>query len=335
MSFLGSPIKIGCLDVANRLVMPPMATEKAQGDGEVTEALCDYYAEKSAGGYIGLIILEHSYICPEGKASKGQLSIAKDSDIVGLKNLVKTIHQHRSKVFAQINHAGARGKKEIIGDLPKSASSVDHPKFAKNKALPIEMTAADIQKVIADFAAAALRAKKAGFDGVEIHAAHAYLLTQFYSPLTNKREDQYNGYSLEGRIRLHLEIIAAVRQAVGSDFPIALRLGASDYATGGARIEDSILAGAAFEQAGVDLLDISGGLTSYINPNNSAQGYFSDLTEAIKQKMSIPVLLTGGIIDAAAAEKLLQEEKADMIGVGRAILKDSEWAKRTMLLLDK
>ncbi len=132
MSFLGSPIKIGCLDVANRLVVPPMATEKAQGDGEVTEALCDYYAEKSAGGYIGLIILEHSYICPEGKASKGQLSIAKDSDIVGLKKLVKTIHQHRSKVFAQINHAGAR-KKEIIGDLPKSASSVDHPKFAKTK----------------------------------------------------------------------------------------------------------------------------------------------------------------------------------------------------------
>ena len=231
-----------------------------------------------------MIILEHSYICPEGKASKGQLSIAKDSDIVGLKKLVKTIHQHRSKVFAQINHAGARSKKEIIGDLPKSASSVDHPKFAKNKALPIEMTAADIQKVIADFAAAALRAKKAGFDGVEIHAAHAYLLTQFYSPLTNKREDQYNGYSLEGRIRLHLEIIAAVRQAVGSDFPIALRLGASDYATGGATIEDSILAGEAFEQAGVDLLDISGGLTSYINPNNSAQGYFSDLTEAIKKK---------------------------------------------------
>ena len=162
-----------------------------------------------------------------------------------------------------------------------------------------------------------------------------YKRQQFYSPLTNKREDQYNGYSLEGRIRLHLEIIAAVRQAVGSDFPIALRLGASDYATGGATIEDSILAGEAFEQAGVDLLDISGGLTSYINPNNSAQGYFSDLTEAIKKKVSIPVLLTGGIIDAAAAEKLLQEEKADMIGVGRAILKDSEWAKRTMLLLDK
>ena len=334
MSLLGTPIKIGYLDVANRLVMPPMATEIAQGDGEVTQALCDYYAEKSAGGFIGLIILEHSYISQEGKASKGQLSMAKDSDIAGLEKLVKTIHQNRSKVFAQINHAGARGKKEIIGGLPKSASAIEHPKFAKNKALPIEMTAADIQKVIADFAAAAVRAKKAGFDGVEIHAAHAYLLTQFYSPLTNKHVDQYSGYSIEGRIRLHLEIIEAVRQAVGPDYPLALRLGASDHAPGGTTIEDSIVAAAAFEQAGIDLLDISGGLSSYINPNSSEQGYFSDLTAALKQKVTIPVLLTGGILDAEVAEELLGEEKADMIGVGRAILKDSEWAKQAMLTLE-
>lgn len=335
MSLLGMPIKIGTLDVPNRLVLPPIATSKSQENGEITDELCQYYAEKSAGGHIGLLITEHSYISPEGKAGKGQMSIAKDSDIAGLERLVSTIHQANTKTFAQINHAGARAKQEIIGCLPKSASSIDHPKFAKNESLPLEMTYDDIQKVIADFAAAAIRAKKAGYDGVEIHAAHAYLLTQFYSPLTNKREDQYNGYSIEGRIKLHLEIIHAVREVVGSDFPIAIRLGASDHATGGTTIEDSLLAVKAFEKAGIDLLDISGGFSSYVNPNSTEQGYFSDMTEAIKRNVEIPVILTGGIVEASVAEKLLREEKADMIGVGRAIFKDSNWAKQAFLALEK
>lgn len=252
MSLLGSPIKVGNLELPNRLVMPPIATSKSQEDGEVTEALCEYYAEKSAGGHLGLLITEHSYICQEGKANKGQLSISKDSDVAGLTKLVKAIHQNKTLTFAQINHAGARAKQEIIGCLPKSASAVEHPKFAKNDALPIEMTKEDIQKVIADFAAAALRAKKAGFDGVEIHSAHAYLLTQFYSPLTNKRTDQYNGQTIEGRIRLHLEIIEAVRKVVGSDYPVAIRLGASDHTEGGTTIEDSIIAAQAFEKAGIN-----------------------------------------------------------------------------------
>lgn len=197
------------------------------------------------------------------------------------------------------------------------------------------MTYDDIQKVIADFAAAAIRAKKAGYYGVEIHAAHAYLLTQFYSPLTNKREDQYNGYSIEGRIKLHLEIINAVREVVGSDFPIAIRLGASDHTTGGTTIEDSLIAVKAFEKAGIDLLDISGGFSSYVNPNSTEQGYFSDMTEAIKRNVEIPVILTGGIVEVTVAEKLLREEKADMIGVGRAIFKDSNWAKQAFLALEK
>lgn len=335
MSLLGSPINVGNLELPNRLVMPPIATSKSQEDGRVTEELCQYYAEKSAGGHIGLLITEHSYISPEGKAGNGQLSIAKDSDVAGLTKLVQTIHQNNTKTFAQINHAGARAKQDIIGCLPKSASAVQHAKFAKNDALPIEMTTKDIQQVIAEFAAAAVRAKAAGFDGVEIHSAHAYLLTQFYSPLTNQRTDQYNGQTIEGRIRLHLEIIQAVREAVGPDYPLAIRLGASDHTDGGTTIEDSMIAAQAFEKAGIDLLDISGGFSSYINPYSKEQGYFSDLTEAIKRNVEIPVILTGGIVDAAVAEKLLREEKADMIGVGRAIFKDSNWAKQAMGLLEK
>ncbi|MBO0410480.1 NADH:flavin oxidoreductase [Enterococcus hulanensis] len=333
MSLLTSPINIGQLELSNRLTMPPMATAKSNENGEVTQELCDYYAEKSAGSYIGLIISEHSYINPEGKASKGQLSIAKDSDIEGLEKLTAAIHQNHTITFAQINHAGGLAKEEITDHQPLSASSIEMPKGARSKVVPTEMTQEDIQKVITDFAAAALRAKKAGFDGVEIHAAHGYLLTQFYSPLTNKRTDQYNGNSIEGRIRLHLEIIQAIREAVGKDYPIAIRLGASDHRSEGTTIADSVIAAQEFEKAGVCLLDISGGFSFYTHPDLKEQGYFSDLTEAIKQNVTIPVLLTGGIVEAEVAEKLLREKKADMIGVGRAILKDSDWAKQAIRTL--
>lgn len=332
MSLLDSSIKVGSLELRNRLVMPPMATAKSQADGKATEELCDYYEEKSHGGHIGLIITEHSFISPAGKASKGQLSIAQDSDVAGLKKIVAAIQQNQTPVFAQISHAGALAKKEITGCEPLSASAVALPKTARNKRIPQEMTDKDIQKVIVDFAAAALRAKQAGFDGVELHSAHGYLLNQFYSPLTNKREDHYTGHSLAGRIRLHLEIIEAIRRAVGKDYPLALRLGASDHLAGGTTIEDSIIAAQEFEKAGIRLLDISGGYSFYTHPMNQEQGYFSELTEAIKRKVNIPVLLTGGITEAAAAERLLREEKADLIGVGRAILKDSNWAAEALAI---
>lgn len=335
MSLLGSPITIGQVKLPNRLVLPPMATAKSQDNGEVTEALCEYYREKSTGGYIGLIITEHSFVSPEGRASSGQLSIAKDEDILGLKKLVKTIHHSGTKVFAQLAHAGGLAKQPLTGLEPKGPSSIVLPKAARSTAIPQEMTYEEIQKVITDFASAALRAKKAGFDGVELHSAHGYLLNQFYSPLTNKRKDVYRGEDVEGRIRLHLEIIQAVREAVGPDYPIAIRLGASDHMTGGTTIEDSIIAAKEFEKAGICLLDVSGGFSFYTNPYSKEQGYFSELTEALKKEIDIPVLLTGGIVDASVAENLLLEKKADMIGVGRAILKDSAWTKRAILSLQE
>lgn len=329
MSLLNTPIAVNKMELPNRLVMPPMATAKSDADGKVTEELCAYYAEKSGGGYIGLVITEHSYISMEGKASKGQLSIADDRDVAGLKNLVAAVHQNDTKVMAQINHAGGAARQEVTGCEPLSASSVKVPGAAVEKP-PREMTAAEIQKVILDFTHAATRAKAAGFDGVEIHSAHGYLLNQFFSPLTNQRTDDYCGTSIEGRTRLHLEIIRAVREAVGPDYPIALRLGACDYMDGGITLQDSVLAAAEFEKAGIDLLDISGGFCRYTLPGVTEPGYFSELSEAVKKSVKIPVILTGGVTDADGAEKLLAGQKADMIGVGRAILKDSGWARRAM-----
>jgi len=182
---------------------------------------------------------------------------------------------------------------------------------------------------VKDFKSAAIRVQKTGFDGVEIHSAHGYLLNQFFSPLTNRRKDEYGG-DVYNRIRIHLEIIEEVREGVGEDFPILLRLGASDYIEGGVTIEDSLIAAREFEKVGVDIIDVSGGLSGYQVEGLTGQGYFSPLSEEIKKIVSIPVILTGGITDAKAAEELLLQSKADLIGVGRAILKNSKWAKNAI-----
>ncbi len=330
MKLLKSGIRIKDADIKNRLVMPPMATSKADKDGKITGDIIEYYDEKSKNGYIGLIISEHSYVSKEGKAGNGQISISKDEDIEGLKKLTKCIHDNGSKIIAQINHAGSATTREITGLEQYTSSAITNPKRKFSENPPKEMNLSDIEKVIKDFSSAAHRAESAGFDGVEIHSAHGYLLNQFYSPLTNIRTDEYSGKSLRGRIKLHLRIINAIKKEVGENFIVALRLGACDYIDGGSTIEDSVKAAEEFEKAGIDLIDISGGFCGYTNPNSNEQGYFSEISAEIKKAVSIPVILTGGIKDAGTAELLLKENKADMIGVGRAILADSKWAERAM-----
>lgn len=324
-----NPITINGLTLSNRLVMPPMATAKSEKSGAVSDALCQYYDEKSRGGHIGLIIVEHSFIAPEGKASEGQLSLADDSQLAGLKRLVETIHKNNTPVFAQINHAGIVANPAISGCEAIGPSAVAAPNRPAPEVLPREMTLEDIARVKDAFVQAALRVKEAGFDGVEIHSAHGYLLNQFYSPLTNHRTDSYGG-CLTNRIRLHLEVTAAVRAAVGADYPVAIRLGASDYLEGGSSIEDGVQACKAFEEAGVDLLDITGGMSGYRRPEGAIPGYFKDASLPIRKDAKAPVILTGGITRVEDLEALLEEGAADLIGVGRAILKDSLWAANAM-----
>ena len=244
----------------------------------------------------------------------------------GLKKLADVIHKNGSKCVMQLNHAGSAALEEVIGSTPVGPSAIRNPRKGE---LPRELTQGEIAEIVEAFQAAARRTKEAGFDGVEIHSAHGYLLNQFFSPLSNKRTDQYGG-NLRNRIRIHLEVIEAVRLAVGADFPLLLRLGASDYMDGGSTIEDSKIAAQEFAKAGVDILDISGGFSGYAGPGLQGQGYFSPLTQAIKEVVSIPVILTGGITKAQAAEQLLVAGKADLIGVGRAILNDSKWAEHAI-----
>ena len=314
---LDQDISIGKLTIQNRLVMPPMQTNKTQ-DGHVTDALVEYYRERAVGSKPGIIITEHSCVLSDARAAEKQLLITSDDMIPEHTRLVDAIHEGGCKAFVQLNHAGSFGIDESV-----SASNVNIP-LKKLTKRPRALTVEEIHSIVDAFAAAAVRAVKAGYDGVEIHCAHGYLLNEFYSPITNKRKDEYGG-TLENRLRFLLEAVKAVRVAIGDDVPMSVRLGGADYLPGGSKEEDAVQAAIILEKEGINLLDISGGMCFYMRPGHLEPGYFSSMTEKIKAKVSIPVLLTGGIKTVADAEHLLTEGKADLIGVGRALLKDENW----------
>lgn len=327
MRQLLQPLDAGTLHLSNRLVMPPMATQKADPDGTLSDELLGYYDEKSRGGALGLVITEHSYITQQGRNRLAQPSIATDATVDGWRQLAQILHRNGSKAVVQINHSGGACSVEATGMEVVSASDVPSPVGPGETPRPLE--ADEIAVIVTEFAAAAARVKAAGFDGVEIHAAHGYLLNQFYSPLLNQRTDEYGG-ELAGRIRFHLQVIAAVRAAVGDSFPVLLRLGACDYRDGGTTAADSVAAAIEFERAGIDAIDITGGIFGYLRPEHSEPGYFAELSAPIKAAVGIPVILTGGVTEAEHAERLLEAEAADLIGVGRALLKDSGWAIRAV-----
>ena len=193
MRDLLKPLETENIDLHNRLIMPPMATSKAEKDGKITQEILNYYDEKSRGGYVSLFIIEHSFITQAGKADPGQLSVASDDMIEGLKELADVIHKNGSKAILQINHAGSAADSEVTGLETVSSSDVVHPRLGN---ISRELTQEEIKEIVDQFKQAAIRAKKAGFDGVEIHSAHGYLLNQFFSPITNKRTDEYGGDTL-------------------------------------------------------------------------------------------------------------------------------------------
>ena len=304
-------LKLKKITLRNRIVMPPMARE-GSADGKVTENLIEYYLLRAE--CTGLIIVEHAYVSIEGKSTPKQLSMADDSVIESYRNLTEAIHKKNCFAIAQLNHGG---KERISRDWININS----------------MTKEDIEKVKEDFAKAAIRTKKAGFDGVEIHAAHEYLLTHFYSPYTNKRTDEYGG-NLENRLRLANEIIQEVRASVGEDYIVAIRFGAYDYLEGGSKLEEIPFAVQSFIDSGVDLIDISGGLCRSRNPYSKEPGYFKELSKIAKESSSVPVILTGGVKKARDAENLLKEGYCDLIGIGRAMLMDAEWSKKALKSLE-
>ncbi|WP_394018514.1 NADH:flavin oxidoreductase [Anaerococcus cruorum] len=313
------------IDFKNRIIMPPMATAKADDKGHVSQDILDYYDEKTKDKLFSTVIVEHNFVDQHGKASHNQMSIADDSDIDGLKKLAKVIKNNYAHAIVQISHAGSSTNEDIIGESPVAPSTIKNPSNAK-ASKPRELTIEEIKEIEDKFTDAAVRVKEAGFDGVEIHSAHGYLLDQFLSPLTNKRTDEYGG-DIENRIKIHLEIIKKVREKVGEDYPIFLRLGAGDDMEGGLTQEDAVYAAKAFEKAGVDVLDISGGMCKFSIDDASA-GFFAYISKPIYEEVKIPVILTGGVKTGQDVEDILNRDVCDLVGIGRAVFKDSNWIEK-------
>lgn len=333
MSLLFSPLSFSGLNLKNRVVMPPMATAiegpggSQEDNGLPGQATVAHYAERAKNG-VGTIIVEHTYVSQRGKAHRGQLGLDRDDAIESFRRLAYAIKSNGSIAVIQINHVGALGNPEIIMGEPLGPSDVPVPKSDRR---PRAMTKQEIASVISLFASCAARAKAAGFDAVEIHSAHGYLLTQFLSPITNKRTDEYGG-SLENRARLLLEIVKEVKKKVGDEFPIFVRLGCIDGIEGGITYEDAVQVARMLEQAGVSMIDVSGGFMGS-RPKNAPPGYFVPAARAIKKNVNVPVMVTGGITDPVFAERILRDGNADLIGIGRALLKDPKWVLKARKVL--
>jgi len=317
MSGLFTPLKISSLELENRIVLPPMATEKSTEDGFPTEELYQHYKEISEGP--GLVIVEHSYVNPRGRLSTNQLGIYSDEHIDSLERLENNIRTKGAVPAIQINHAGGHCDEDIIGEKPLAPSDAY---FEKTEPLSLEQ----MEKIKEDFVEGAKRAVKAGFDAVEIHGAHGFLLGQFLSPITNQRDDEYGGKELENRMRFPLEIVKEVREAV-EDIVLFYRLGATDMKDEGLTVEESKQFAKKLVENGIEVIDVSGNLCgSRPDELEGEQGYFVPIAEKIKGVVDVPVIGVGGITDASFADQFVKEGKVDLVAVGREQWKNPDWA---------
>jgi 2,4-dienoyl-CoA reductase-like NADH-dependent reductase (Old Yellow Enzyme family) len=321
---LSDSIQIKEHKLRNRIVFPPMQSGRAGFDGSITTRLINFYVNRSA--HIGLPIVEHAYIDLLGKIGPKQLGIYDDSLISGYEKLATALHKEGVSAIVQISHAGAVATKKVTQNQPVGPSTT-----GKARMLEID----ELKTIIKQFAAAAERAVNAGFDGIELHGAHGYLLNQFFSPLLNKREDKYGG-SLEKRMCFPLEVVEAVRRQIGVDKLLLYRLGSDDLSPCGTCIEDAIVFSHKLVAAGVDVLDVSGGMCGS-NPKQfkHVQGYFVQQAASVKQEVGIPVIGVGGITEAEFADNLVREGKMDLVAVGRALWQDVHWAQKALAWLSK
>jgi len=323
MPRLIEPLTVKGLTLRNRIVLPPMQSGRADFDGSITNKLVNFYVRRST--FLGLPIVEHAYISLTGKIGPKQLGIYDDSLIAGFEKLADGLHSVGAPAVVQISHAGGVANKKVIGTQPAGPSSAGKTRM---------LEACELQVIAEEYAQAAERAVKAGFDGVELHGAHGYLLCQFFSPLLNKRTDEYGG-SLEKRMCFPLRVVEKVRKSIG-DKLLLYRLGADDLAPHGIKIEDSIVFAKKLEAAGVDILDVSGGMCgSEPKQLRQIKGYFVPQAQAIKQAVDVPVIGVGGITEPEFADSLVCEGKVDLVAVGRAFWKDAQWAQKAIEKLKK
>jgi 2,4-dienoyl-CoA reductase-like NADH-dependent reductase (Old Yellow Enzyme family) len=330
MSTLFEPAKIGSMTVRNRFVRSATWEGLATAEGAVTPRLVETIAALAKGG-VGLIISGHAYVQPEGQAGPYQMSAHKDEFVAGLKELAEAAHVHGAKMVLQLAHAGYIAATNLTGRLPLAVSA-----SVKLGDIPCrEATTADIQGLVSAFAGAAARAKDAGFDGVQIHSAHGYFLNQFLSPLFNQRTDEFGG-NLQNRTRVHIEILKAIHLAVGKDYPVLIKLNGRDFAEGGLDLREAAEAAALMEAAGLDAVEVSGGMARFSPVGAARQAISSQKKEAyhqeearvFKQQLKIPLILVGGIRSLPVAERLVEEGVCDFISMSRPFIREPDLVNR-------
>lgn len=324
-----TPFKIGNCEIPNRLVVPAMVANMCP-DGTATEQYIKYHEEKAKGGW-GLIITEDYRINENAAGYPAVAALYDESQIPSHKKFTDTIHQYGTKVFCQIYHAGRQANHNVNGGVqPLSSSPVPCP---WNKEVPHELTVEEIHQLVKDFGKTALNAKKAGFDGIEIHAAHGYLIHEFLSPNCNHRIDEYGG-TYENRMRFLKEIMEEVRAQVGDDYPISVRFSAQENSEGGRRFFESRQMIKDIEEMGADALHLSNGMYGVRSSLGIVASFFQqhgwnmDFAEEAKKIVNIPVITVGRIAEPAMAEDIIASGKADFVAMGRESLTDPHWPNK-------
>jgi 2,4-dienoyl-CoA reductase (NADPH2) len=322
-SRLFEPFQMAGLRLPNRLVMPPMGTGLPDHDGHVTGETIAYYRRRAQGG-IGLICVEASLVSPEAYGVGPEIRLHDTKFVPGLHRLAIAVHDEGVPVGVQLWHPG---RQTLLGE-PIAPSAV--PLSPRTK-VPHALTVEEIRQLIGRYAECARNCSEAGFDFVEVHAAHCYLPCEFLSPLSNRREDEYGG-SLENRARFLLEIVAAIRSECGDDFPIFVRLSGEEGAEGGFGLEETATVARWLETAGVGCISVSGGnwyaLHLTIPPMSLDRGCLVPAAAAIRQAVSVPVIAAGRLDDPELAERVLADGQADLIALGRALIADADWPRK-------
>ncbi len=318
-----SPIRIGQLEIPNRLVVPAMVMNFCNADGTATERYTAYHEAKARGGW-GLIITEDYAVSPTGRGFPNIPGLWADDQIEGHARFTRRIHESGGLIFAQIYHAGRQTSQFCIGSQPVAPSPLPCPLLQE---MPHELTGPEIAGIVGQFGDCARRVKEAGFDGMEIHGGHGYLIAQFMSLASNKRTDAYGG-NLANRMRFPLEILDSVRARVGKDFPVIFRISGDELVPGGRNIEDTKAISRMLEEASIDALHISAGtygsFYAIAPPAAVGHGWITDYAREVKSVVRIPVITVGRINDPFLAEEVIASGKADLVAMGRASLADPE-----------
>ncbi len=323
---LFEPALIAGVMVKNRVIMAPMQTNYAYANGEVSQRLIDYYEARAQGG-VGIIVVEAAYVHSSGKDSSGQLANDSPQCLAGLERLCETVKAYQTRIFLQLFHAGRQTSARITGRQPLAPSPIPCSMIGEE---PREMSSEDIEEMERCFAAAADRAATAGFDGVELHAAHGYLINQFLSPHSNCRSDEYGG-SLENRMRFLVNIVRRIKKSQPG-FLLSVRLNMDDFVPGGLNLLESVLIARRLEEEGVDLIHCSSGTyesgLNSIEPASYKEGWRAYLAGELKKWVKIPVISGGVINNPGFANQLLVSKQADFIFLGRSLLADPQWVNK-------